>query len=422
MRIARLCAARPGRMRLGIKIKQACFTAPGFSYLCIGITSSDMTTILIAILLLALLPDIYIWHLLSRAGVAAGWGVAALLPTVLLLAMAAAAAAGYMNPATMKTFFGVLLCVTLPKLLFTLVSVAGRCAALWLPSAAHRADVAAAVLAAALALAFLYGFVFGWRRITVRHVEVVSPHLPEAFDGYRVAHISDLHVGTWGDDTAFLGRFVGRVNALHPDVILFTGDLVNMLASEVGPHMGVLSRLEARDGVFSVLGNHDYCEYGRYDTRDGALRQRDTLIAREGEMGWRLLRDGNVVLRRGGDCMALIGVENTGRPPFPARGDLGKALEGVPAEAFKILLSHDPSHWRSEVLPATDIDLTLSGHTHAVQLRVGGFSPARWVYPEWGGLYREGDRALHVSVGAGGTVPFRLGAWPEITILTLRRR
>ena len=139
-------------------------------------------------------------------------------------------------------------------------------------------------------------------------------------------------------------------------------------------------------------------------------------------MGWRLLRDGNVVLRRGGDCMALIGVENTGRPPFPARGDLGKALEGVPAEAFKILLSHDPSHWRSEVLPATDIDLTLSGHTHAVQLRVGGFSPARWVYPEWGGLYREGDRALHVSVGAGGTVPFRLGAWPEITILTLRRR
>ena len=116
-------------MRLGIKIKQACFTAPGFHYLCIGITSSDMTTILIAILLLALLPDIYIWHLLSRAGVAAGWGVAALLPTVLLLAMAAAAAAGYMNPATMKTFFGVLLCVTLPKLLFTLVSVAGRCAA-----------------------------------------------------------------------------------------------------------------------------------------------------------------------------------------------------------------------------------------------------------------------------------------------------
>ena len=303
-----------------------------------------------------------------------------------------------------------LLCVTLPKLLFTLVSVAGRCAALWLPSAAHRADVAAAVLAAALALAFLYGFVFGWRRITVRHVEVVSPHLPEAFDGYRVAHISDLHVGTWGDDTAFLGRFVGRVNALHPDVILFTGDLVNMLASEVGPHMGVLSRLEARDGVFSVLGNHDYCEYGRYDTRDGALRQRDTLIAREGEMGWRLLRDGNVVLRRGGDCMALIGVENTGRPPFPARGDLGKALEGVPAEAFKILLSHDPSHWRSEVLPR-------DGHRpHPLGPHPCRAAARGWLLARPMGVSRVGRPSTARAtarcmsrVGAGGTVPLPSG-------------
>ena len=422
MRIARLCAARPGRMRLGIKIKQACFTAPGFHYLCIGITSSDMTTILIAILLLALLPDIYIWHLLSRAGVAAGWGVAALLPTVLLLAMAAAAAAGYMNPATMKTFFGVLLCVTLPKLLFTLVSVAGRCAALLLPSAAHRADVAAAVLAAALALAFLYGFVFGWRRIVVREVEISSPRLPEAFDGYRMAHISDLHLGTYGNDTAFVHRFVERVNSLHPDVILFTGDLVNSSAAEVEPHAAVLSRLRAPEGVVSVLGNHDYCEYNRYGTRDGARRQLERLISLERGMGWRLLLDESVEVRRGAAAIAVIGVENTGRPPFPARGNLRRAMEGVADTTFKILLTHDPSHWRHEVLPATDVDLTLSGHTHAVQLRIWCFSPARWVYPEWGGLYREGDRTLHVSVGEGGTVPFRLGAWPEITILTLRRR
>lgn len=381
-----------------------------------------MTTILITILLLALLPNIYIWHLVSRAALSAWWGAAAVVPTIALIAIGAAAAAGHMSPATLKAFFGILLCIELPKLLFAVVSVAGRGVALALPVSAARMDLAAVVVAVAAAFIFLYGFTGGWRRVVVREVEISSPRLPAAFDGYRVAHISDLHVGTYGDDTAFLHRFVERVNGLEADAVLFTGDLVNSSAAEIEPHVEVLSRLRARDGVFSVLGNHDYCEYGHYDTRDGAARQRDILVAREGEMGWRLLRDENVILSRGGDSIAIVGVENTGRPPFPSRGDLEKALEGVPEESFKILLSHDPSHWRSGVLPESDVDLTLSGHTHAVQLRIGGFSPAAWVYPEWGGLYREGDRSLHVSLGAGGTVPFRLGAWPEISILTLRRR
>ena len=264
--------------------------------------------------------------------------------------------------------------------------------------------------------------VFGFAGLRLENGRpALSPHLPAAFDGYRIAHISDLHLGTYGRDTAFVHRFVGRVNALRPDAVLFTGDLVNVSAAEAEPYVGLLARLSAPDGVTSVLGNHDYCEYGRYATRDGALRQRDMVVEYEREMGWQLLRDSSVVVRRGADSIALIGVENTGRPPFPARGNLKKAMCGLQEGIFKILLTHDPSHWRSEVLPATDIDLTLSGHTHAVQLRIGGFSPARWVYPEWGGLYVEGGRALHVSVGVGGTVPFRLGAWPEIDIVTLRR-
>ncbi len=380
-----------------------------------------MTTILIAILLLTVLPDIYIWHAAARAGVPLFWNFAIVLPTVAMLLLAAAAAAGHMHAGTMKAFFALLLCIALPKLLFAAVSAAGRVAALALPAAARCADIAAVAAAVVVALAALYGFLFGWKRITVREVEVVSPHLPAAFDGYRIAHISDLHLGTYGRDTAFVHRFVGRVNALRPDAVLFTGDLVNVSAAEAEPYVGLLARLSAPDGVTSVLGNHDYCEYGRYATRDGALRQRDMVVEYEREMGWQLLRDSSVVVRRGADSIALIGVENTGRPPFPARGNLKKAMCGLPEGIFKILLTHDPSHWRSEVLPATDIDLTLSGHTHAVQLRIGGFSPARWVYPEWGGLYVEGGRALHVSVGAGGTVPFRLGAWPEIDIVTLRR-
>lgn len=380
-----------------------------------------MTTILIAVLLIVMLPDIYIWSLFVRGSFGAVWSAAYFLPTAALLAIAAAAAAGHMTPAAMKAFFALLLCIALPKLIFALLSAAGRAAALALPVTARCSDTIALSIAAAAALLFLYGFLFGWKRITVKELEITSPRLPAAFDGYRIAHISDLHLGTYGGDTTFVSRFVEQVNALRPDIILFTGDLVNTSAGEIAPHAGVLSRLAAPDGVAAVLGNHDYCEYGLYDTRDGAIRQRDMLMESEKAMGWRLLRDGNTILRRGADSIALIGVENTGRPPFPARGNLHRAMQELPEGIFKILMTHDPSHWRREVLPATDIDLTLSGHTHAVQLRIGNFSPAQWVYPEWGGLYTEQGRMLHVSVGTGGTVPFRLGAWPEIDIITLRR-
>lgn len=380
-----------------------------------------MTTILIAILLLTVLPDIYIWHAAARAGIPLFWNFAIVLPTALMLLLAAAAAAGHMHAGTMKIFSALLLCFALPKLFFAIISAAGRGAAIILPAVARGADIAALAAAMIIALAAIYGFLFGWKRITVKETEVTAPRLPAAFDGYRIAHISDLHLGTYGSDTAFVSRFVERVNALQPDIILFTGDLVNISAGEIALHAGILSRLAAPDGVAAVLGNHDYCEYGRYDTRDGARRNLEEVIRSERAMGWHLLLDENIVLRRGTDSVALIGVENTGRPPFPARGNLRRAMHGLPEGIFKVLLTHDPSHWRREVLPATDIDLTLSGHTHAVQLRIGGFSPARWVYPEWGGLYTEQGRSLHVSVGAGGTVPFRLGAWPEIDIITLRR-
>ena len=208
---------------------------------------------------------------------------------------------------------------------------------------------------------------------------------------------------------------------MRPDLIVFTGDLVNSAPSELDPFGEVLSRLEAPDGVFSVLGNHDYCEYNRYETSDGAARNLALLKQRERQFGWRLLLNEHRLIRRDRACIALVGVENDSRPPFPSRGDLKRAMDGLPEGMFKVLLSHDPTHWRREVLPTTDIQLTLSGHTHAMQLKIGGFSPSAWSYPEWGGLYREGERILLVSLGVGGTVPFRLGAWPEINAITLER-
>jgi predicted MPP superfamily phosphohydrolase len=138
--------------------------------------------------------------------------------------------------------------------------------------------------------------------------------------------------------------------------------------------------------------------------------------------GWRLLRNENVVISRGDDEIAIIGVENEGKPPFPAYADLPKAMDGTERCAFRILMSHDPSHWHREILPESDIQLTLSGHTHAAQLKIGHFTPARFVYSEWGGLYKEDDRYLYVSDGIGGTFPFRFGAWPTVEIITLKKK
>ena len=181
--------------------------------------------------------------------------------------------------------------------------------------------------------------------------------------------------------------------------------------------------LRARDGVVSILGNHDYMSY--HDWPSEAARQANLaqLVRRQRDMGWRLLLNDNVVVRRGADSIAIVGVENDGLPPFPQRGDLTRAQRGVEQAGFKVLLSHDPTHWRRSVLSTTDIDLTLSGHTHGMQLKIGGFSPASWFYDEWGGFYYDGGRALHVSLGAGEVLmPFRLGAWPEVNVITLRKK
>ena len=212
-----------------------------------------------------------------------------------------------------------------------------------------------------------------------------------------------------------------EVNDLHPDLIVFTGDLVNSSADELDNFMEILPQLRAKDGVYSILGNHDYCEYHHYDTPDGARSNLREVIRRERGFGWDVLLNEHRFIHRGTDSIAIIGVENEGKPPFPSFADLPKAMKGVSDDVYKILLSHDPSHWRREVLPETDIQLTLSGHTHAMQLMIGNFSPAQWAYREWGGAYQEDKHMLYVSLGIGGTVPFRFGAWPEINVITLKR-
>lgn len=202
------------------------------------------------------------------------------------------------------------------------------------------------------------------------------------------------------------------VNAQQPDLIVFTGDLVNHRAVELNDFQEILAGLKAGDGVYSILGNHDYGPYFHWKSKQDQDNNLIELKQRQAAMGWKLLNNEHTFLIQGNDSIALIGVENQGEPPFSQHGDLPKAKAGIEG-MFKLLLSHNPTHWRREVLPESDIDLMLAGHTHAMQLQLGNYSPSVYIYPEWGGMYLEGTRGLYVNVGIGYVgLPFRFGAWP----------
>ena len=278
---------------------------------------------------------------------------------------------------------------------------------------------------------------------TRHHIEVTklnfkSSKLPPAFNGYKIAQISDLHVGTWGNDTAFISKLVDSVNNLKPDLIVFTGDVVNRQTNEIVPFLGPLSRLNAKDGVLAVLGNHDYGDYMDWRVPQDRELNNQLLAHYEKNMGWELLNNRKVFLNRNNDSIMVIGVENWGDPPFPVYGDLEKALSSSKDslhhqndDNFKILLSHNPEHWNREVSKSTNIDLTLSGHTHAMQMmiRIGDWrwSPSVFRYAQWGGMFDrknvdEITTHLYVNIGAGEVgLPARLiSAFPEITLITLK--
>ena len=361
-------------------------------------------------------PDIYIHTTYVSPLGSALLGMLWWLPSAVIVATFAAAQLGIWHNTMFRAFFGLTLAIMFPKLLFTLLAV----------TMGWKVGLGAA---AVLLTALLYGFIFGWRRIVVRTATCRSTLLPDDFDGYRIVHLSDLHIGTFLRNPAFIDSLADAVNGQHPDMVVFTGDLVNVSAIEVLPFRKTLSAISAPDGVYSVMGNHDYCMYAqdcthRVHGRSITVAERDRMLLQymEDKMGWRMLMNENVVIKRGKSSIAVVGVENIGKPPFKSFGNLAKALTGLPEGMFKILLSHDPTHWRSGVLNKTDIALTLSGHTHAGQVRLGRFSPAKWAYNEWGGSYVEGNSMLHVSPGIGGTVPFRFGAWPEINVVVLKKK
>ena len=279
-----------------------------------------------------------------------------------------------------------------------------------------------------------WGVLIGRNRLSVIEITIESDRLPKSFDGYKIAQISDLHVGTWGNDTTFLYKLVEKVNSLSPDLIVFTGDLVNRESVELEPFIHTLAALNAPDGVLTILGNHDYGDYVSWDTPEDKKNNLDHLKNQESRMGWVLLDNTHkVISNEKNDSIIIIGVGNWGEPPFTKYGDLAKAYpkERFGDKNFKILLSHNPEHWNQEVSKISNIDLTLSGHPHAIQFMFsfGGhrWSPAQYKYKQWSGLYEraglEGVPSfLYVNIGAGEVgIPMRVGATPEITLFTLHR-
>lgn len=312
-----------------------------------------------------------------------------------------------------------LLCLEIPKMLFAIFSVLGLATSFILPEAIPISNTVGILFAVAFSLTMLYGFIFGWQRLKVNEIMLDFENLPTAFDGYRIVQLSDLHLGSQSKKSAYIKKLVNKVNLLKADAIVFTGDLVNRSADEAVPFIPILSSLVAREGVYAILGNHDYPYPFLGDTLMEGSRK---VVDVERRMGWLVLLNEHKILSRNGAYLAIVGVENIGKPPFPRIGNLEQAMQGIPQDAFTILLSHDPFHWRHGVSGKTDIPLTLSAHTHAGQLRIGNWSLAKPVYPDWCGLYQEGKQSLYVHQGTGTRVLFRLGTYAEITLITLHRK
>ncbi|MCQ2258298.1 MAG: metallophosphoesterase [Bacteroidaceae bacterium] len=397
--------------------------------------------IAVLIIILLVLPDTYIYNMYVKRWTEKLWiRLSWFVPSAALaLAAVVIMASNDMKPehqASVGVYMIVMLCICAPKMLFTFFDGIGHAIGRALKRDGDKAGNGDTPLFVRIMrivgmsfgifsfFVLCYGYFVGRHQYVVHHQTFYFSDLPKEFDGYRIAQFSDMHVGTLHDgNEGDAAKVVTLINEQHCDAILFTGDIVNHQSAELEGFKDDFCRLSAKDGVYAVMGNHDYSMYIHYpdekEHQDDIAKLQSALRS----YGWHLLLNDHKVLRRGKDSLVIAGVENDGRPPFPAYGDLKKTMKGLDSKTcFTILLSHDPTHWRRAIIPDTNIQLTLSGHTHAGQFKIFGWSPVAYVYDEWSGAYSEGGQILNVSDGIGEVMfPFRFGAWPEVNVITLRR-
>lgn len=315
-------------------------------------------------------------------------------------------------------FFLIVGFVIVPLLLFLLCRK-------FLPN--KRYGTVLGILLAAIEISLVgYGMTAGFRPLVVRQIEFASADLPTAFDGYRIVQFSDAHVGSMtGSRQEMVQQLIDSVNAQHPDMIVFTGDMQNITPDELIPSMLYFRQLLAYDGVYAVLGNHDYAVYQNCDDTEKA---NNCLLTKEviRKMGFDLLLNEHRIIHRDSDSIVVAGMENWGvAERAPKEGDVKKTLthpSPLTPHLYTIMLQHDPTCWREKILPECNAQLTLSGHTHGGQFSLFGWSPVALTYDEWQGMTYEGDRALYVSTGAGSLIPFRLNQPREIVVITLRKK
>lgn len=382
-------------------------------------------------LLLIILPDLYLDLHYWRHKYSVGQRFIRWLPTIGMVAYTI-----YLmyeknfipdNPNILYIYLLLLGLIAIPKLVFMLCSVTGLTFSKLLhkKSAKHPANnygnLIGLICVPVIWYVVLYGSFIGFNKVEVNRQTFASPDLPKAFDGYKVVLFSDAHVGSYtARNEHVLKKAIDNINAQHPDMIVYTGDIQNTQPQDIYRHMDVLSSLKAKDGIYTILGNHDYGDYICGNTARKVANMRETMSL-EKQMGWTLLMNEHRYIDRGKSHIIIAGMENDGDGiRFPQKGDIKKTLKGVDDDDFVLMLEHDPSSWRRKIIPDGRAQLTLSGHTHKMQFALFDWCPMSLTGKEVNGWYTEDEQSLFVTAGLGGLIPFRFGAPGEIVVITLK--
>lgn len=387
--------------------------------------------VLIIIVVMAFLPSVlYSRHVLKQKRAVTGGIVAAYaIPTMLILLfilLQFATRSGMLDFKVMQWALWGFILTILPANIYALFYILDKIVKLFTKKSCRTLHYIGAIMAIIVTLGLIIGMATR-HCIKVREVTIYSKNLPKEFDGIRIAHITDLHLGNLSPLNSYLEKIVAKLNEINPDMLVCTGDMMNLTAKEVDGLDGLFTSIEAPLGRYAVMGNHDYGDYSKWESEEA--KHANLMAAYEAyrRVGFVLLNDSAKPLTPNSSLLTIYGVENCGKPPFPCYGDLAEATEGFEPAQFNILLSHDPNHWKEEVVSDKYkyIDLTLSGHTHSAQMGIdlGRFkwSPSQWIFDQWDGLYQEGSQYLFVSRGLGYVgIPFRLGMPAEISIIELR--
>ena len=330
------------------------------------------------------------------------------------------------NPNILYIYLLLLGLIAIPKLVYMLCSITGLTFSKLIhrKSSKHPAknygNLTGLVCVPVIWYIVLYGSFIGFNKVEVNRQTFTSPDLPKAFDGYKVVLFSDAHVGSYtARNEHVLKKAIDLINTQHPDMIVYTGDIQNTQPQDIYRHMDVLSPLRAKDGIYSILGNHDYGDYICGNTAKKVANMRETMSL-EKQMGWTLLMNEHRYIDRGKSHIIIAGMENDGDGiRFPQKGNIKKALKGINDDDFILMLEHDPSSWRRRIIPDGRAQLTLSGHTHKMQFALFDWCPMSLTGKEVNGWYTEDEQTLFVTAGLGGLIPFRFGAPGEIAVITL---